>query len=175
MMDFLQKYFSHKKINRKTFLDYFFSLPEHQWMNEENGFQKKHIENLVQVLPSALLEKIMTTHPVSFVLNNELQKFSPEIISKSVVVVFPEFQKLLQSSKKAALAFLAHEIALTLVEIENNQRDSLMNEIEADKFVSDLGLTFELEQFLLMLDETLEKRMRLTYLTIHHFNDGEIA
>jgi hypothetical protein len=49
--------------------------------------------------------------------------------------------------------------------------DSIMAEVEADKFVSDLGLMFELEELLLMLDESVEKRVRLTYLTINHFKD----
>ena len=45
----------------------------------------------------------------------------------------------------------------------------MMAEVEADKFVCDIGLCDELEDLLLMLDETIEKRLRLTYLTISHF------
>jgi hypothetical protein len=44
-----------------------------------------------------------------------------------------------------------------------------MAEVGADKFVCDIGLADELEDLLLMLDETIEKRLRLTYLTINHF------
>jgi hypothetical protein len=60
-----------------------------------------------------------------------------------------------------------------LLELEGMKGDSIMAEVEADKFVSDLGLTFELEELLLMLDETVEKRVRLTYLTINHFSSSD--
>jgi hypothetical protein len=48
-----------------------------------------------------------------------------------------------------------------------------MAEVGADKFVCDIGLADELEELLLMLDETIEKRLRLTYLTINHFTSND--
>jgi hypothetical protein len=89
----------------------------------------------------------------------------------NAIVVFPEFQALLNSERKAAVAYLAHEIAFLLLELDGVTGESIMAEVTADKFVADLGLTFELEELLLMLDESLEKRVRLTYLTSHHFQD----
>ena len=44
--------------------------------------------------------------------------------------------------------------------------DPMMAEIEADKFVCDLGLADQLEQFLLALDESPEKRLILTQLSL---------
>ena len=91
------------------------------------------------------------------------------MVLSNTIVVFPEFQNLLRSDKKSAVAYLAHELAFVLYEMEGGKKDPLMAEVEADKFVCDIGLTFELEDLLLMLDETIEKRLRLTYLTINHF------
>lgn len=113
----------------------------------------------------------MTKYPVIFVPSQELKKNEPGRVLNNTIVVFPEFQKLLNSEKKSAVAYLAHEVAFVLYELEGMKEDPLMAEVSADKFVCDLGLTFELEELLLMLDETIEKRLRLTYLTINHFKD----
>jgi hypothetical protein len=104
--------------------------------------------------------------PVSFVRSQEFNSASPTRYQmNSTVVVFPEYQRLLTRSNGQAVAFLAHEVALVLYELEDVEKDPLMAEVEADKFVCDLGLADELEQFLLAMDESSEKRMRLTYLT----------
>lgn len=169
MMDLIQRFFSKDRSNRKAvkqnFTTYFFSQPEHQWLDTDEC--RPHVERLIAVLPSSLVEALMTTYPVSFRRSEEATV--PGHVLTNTVVVFPEFQRLLRSKRGSAVAYLAHELAFVLWELEINRKDPLAAEISADKFVADLGLTFELEELLLMLDETVEKRVRLTYLTIHHF------
>jgi hypothetical protein len=114
---------------------------------------------------------MMTKNPIVFVPSENLKSSTFGSMLANTIVVFPEFQNLLNTEKKSAVAYLAHEIAFTLLELEGMKGDSIMAEVEADKFVSDLGLMFELEELLLMLDESVEKRVRLTYLTINHFKD----
>lgn len=166
---FLSKDRSSKNHIRKNFIQYFYSLPEHQWILETCN--KEHFDKLFAHLPANLLESMMTKYPVVFIPSTELKGQGAGRVLANTVVVFPEFQKLLQSNKKAAVAYLAHEVAFILLELEGMKEDALMAEVAADKFVSDLGLTFELEELLFMLDETIEKRLRLTYLTINHFKD----
>jgi hypothetical protein len=96
----------------------------------------------------------------------------PGQVFGNTVVVFPEFQKLLKTSKPAAVAYLAHELAFLLYELEDAKSDPLMAEVGADKFVCDIGFADALEELLLMLDETIEKRLRLTYLTINYFTQS---
>ena len=173
-MNLIQKFLSKERSNkshiRKNFIAHFYSQPEHQWILESNA--KVHFDKLFAHLPAGLLESMMGHTPVVFVPNHELKNttgFSG--MFNNTIVVFPEFQNLLASNKKSAVAYLAHELAFVLYELEGKPGESLMAEVEADKFVSDIGLTFELEELLLMLDETVEKRLRLTYLTINHFKD----
>lgn len=172
MLNLIQKYFkkdrSDKTKIRANFSFYFFSLPEHQWIIEQN--LTPHFEKLFAHLPAGLIEAMMTQHPVVFVQSETLrgQRKVGEVLNNTVVV-FPEFQKLLRTPKRAAVAYLAHELAFLLYELAEAKADPLMAEVGADKFVCDIGLADELEDFLLMLDETIEKRMRLTYLTINHF------
>jgi hypothetical protein len=174
MLNLIQKFLSKDRSNkshiRKNFITYFYSLPEHQWILENSC--RAHFDKLFAHLPANLLELMMTKTPVVFMLSQHLKSQHAGMVLSNTIVVFPEFQKLLQSDKKSAVAYLAHELAFILLELEGMQGDSLMVEVEADKFVSDLGLIFELEELLLMLDETMEKRLRLTYLTAHHFRDN---
>ena len=172
MMNLIQKFFSREKNNRQLirqkFSTYFFSSPEHLWITDSSV--KSHFEKLFSILPSGVLEAMMSKYPVTFIRSEDMKFYkTPGRILTNTIVVFPEFQKLISSSKRSAVAYLAHELAFVLYELEEGAKDTLMAEIEADKFVCDLGLTFELEEFLLMLDETVEKRLRLTYLTINHF------
>ncbi len=175
MMNLIERFFSKEKSDRsqirKNFSTYFFSLPEHEWI--ATSPIRVHFEKLISVLPSGLLSSLMTKYPVTFIRSFELSgRGGAGMVLNNTIVVFPEFQRLLESDKASAVAYLAHELAFVLYELEEGKTDTLMAEVEADKFVCDLGLTFELEELLLLLDETIEKRLRLTYLTINHFTSG---
>lgn len=176
MLNLIQKYFkkdlSDKRKTRENFNFYFFSLPEHQWITEQN--LQHHFVKLFQHLPVGLIETMMTQYPVVFVPSEMMKgQRKPGQVLTNTIVVFPEFQKLLRTSKRAAVAYIAHELAFLLYELESAKVDPLMAEVEADKFVCDIGLSDELEDLLLMLDETIEKRLRLTYLTINYFTRND--
>jgi hypothetical protein len=172
MMNLIQRFLSkdrtNKSVLRNNFKTYFFSQPEHQWIATSNA--RGHFDELFSRLPSGVLDAMMTKYPVSFIPSSALRARSSQNSFGNTIVVFPEFQKLVEGSKKSAVAYLAHELAFVLYELEQYKQDPLMAEVAADKFVCDLGLMFELEELLLMLDETVEKRLRLTYLTAHHFS-----
>ncbi len=173
MMNLIQRFLSKDRSNksqiRKNFRANFFALPEHQWITE--SCNTAHFDKLFSHLPANLLQELMTSSHVVFVPSSRLREYRNVGAVSNAIVVFPEFQALLSSEKKAAVAYLAHEIAFMLLELDGVTGESIMAEVTADKFVADLGLTFELEELLLMLDESLEKRVRLTYLTAHHFQD----
>jgi len=172
MMNLIEKFFtrshSQKQILRTQFAEYFFSQAEHQWITAD---MKTHFDELFSRLPVGVIEAMMTKYPVSFLKSgSDHARLAQTHSFSSAIVVFPEFQKLLATSKRSAVAYLAHELAFVLYELEESKVDPIMAEVEADKFVCDIGLMFELEELLLMLDETIEKRVRLTYLTAHHFS-----
>lgn len=165
---FFNKDNSQKKMVRENYAFAFFAQPEHAWILENNLTHQ--FNQLFKHLPIGVLEALMKDYPISFVTNREYSNNKNSFMKGNTVVVFPQFQKLLASNKGAAVAYLAHEVAFILYELESKSSDSLMAEVEADKFVCDIGLSDELEELLLMLDETIEKRLRLTYLTAHHFS-----
>jgi hypothetical protein len=177
MLNLIQKFFKRDRTDknriRLNFSAYFFSLPEHRWLLGTPAQQ--HFDHLFSHLPVGVLEALMVKYPVVFVPSHELpNRNRPGSVLSNTIVIFPEFQKLLLTSKRAAVAYLAHELAFLLCELEEADLEPLMAEVEADKFVCDIGLSEELEELLLMLDETIEKRLRLTYLTINHFTRNDL-
>lgn len=175
MLNLLGKFFASnsdhqkKKEIRHQFQEYFFSQPEHEWISA-NAQTKAHFEMVLKRLPFGLIEKLFFQHAIVFVPSSEFRSKAVKNYSlKNTVVVFPQFENLLRTNKKYAEAYLAHEVAFLVYELEEPAMDPMMAEVEADKFVCDLGLADELEQFLLALDESPEKRLRLTYLTLKAF------
>jgi hypothetical protein len=169
MLNLFQKYrrpaAPSNREQREQFSTYFFAQDDHAWISAQPQ-TRIAFEQLLARLPSALLVNLMR-HPLLFVPSQSFQKNGAARYQMgNTIVVFPEYQRLLTRKGLEAVAFLAHEVAMVLYEIENvEDKDPLMAEVEADKFVCDIGLADELEQLLLGMDESSEKRLRLTYLT----------
>lgn len=169
MLNLFQKYrrtaAPSNREQRDQFTSYFFAQEDHGWISAQPQ-TRAAFEQLFARLPSALLVNLMR-HPLSFVPSQTFQtQGAARYQLRNTVVIFPEYQRLLARKGLEAVAFLAHEVAMVLYEIESvEDKDPLMAEVEADKFVCDMGLADELEQLLLSMDESTEKRLRLTYLT----------
>ena len=172
MLDLLQKYRNRtqaKTASKAEFVDHFLTRPEHAWILAHAG-AKLCFDKLFVLLPRELVIE-MTRQPFCFVPSAEFKANGPVRYQlRNTVVVFPEFEKLIKQGSGEGVAFLAHEVALVLYELENAEdKDPIMAEVEADKFVCDLGLADDLEQLLLTMDESAGKRLRLTYLTFNAF------
>jgi hypothetical protein len=172
MLNLLQRY-RHRALSRSSskqdYVRYFLSQPEHAWIGAHAGVQRCFDELFLRV-PLALVADLLR-NPFCFVPSSEFQeKGTARYQMKNTIVVFPEYEQLLREGEGAGIAFLAHELAMVLYELEDAaDKDPLMAEVEADKFVCDLGLADELEQLLLAQDESDGKRLRLTYLTLNSF------
>lgn len=173
MLNLLQKYRQRaqqpKLFTKEECLTLFLNRPEHAWMQDKAGVLRC-FRTLFERLPRALSTDLVK-NPLCFVPSEEFKQQGPARYElRNTVVVFPEFLEMLEQGEGTGVAFLAHEVALVLYELENpRERDPLMAEVEADKFVCDLGLADELEDLLLSMDESTGKRLRLTYLTLSAF------
>lgn len=172
MLNLLQKYRQRtlaKNVSKADFAAHFIGRPEHEWIVSHPKI-KASFETLFNLLPSNLVVE-MTRQPFCFVPSEEFREKGPTHYHlRNTVVVFPEFKELLSQGSGEGVAFLAHEVALVLYELENtDDKDPIMAEVEADKFVCDLGLADDLERLLLAMDESAGKRLRLTYLTFNAF------
>lgn len=172
MLNLLQKYrnrTSSREASKNDYARHFLTRPEHAWIEAHSGV-KHCFEELFLRLPRELVIELVR-QPFCFVPSSEFKQQGPARFQlQNTVVVFPEFEQLLRQADGAGVAFLAHEVALVLYELESAaDKDPIMAEVEADKFVCDLGLADELERLLLAMDESAGKRLRLTYLTLNSF------
>jgi hypothetical protein len=171
MLNLLQKYRRQNlaPVSKQQYLSHFLAQEEHGWI-ERDADIRSCFEALFTRLPLSLAGDLLRHH-LCFVPASEYKQQGPSRYQlKNTVVVFPEFQRVLSRDLQAGTAFIAHEVGLVLYELSNPaDKDPLMAEVEADKFVCDLGLSDELEQLLLTQDETDAKRLRLTYLTLNAF------
>jgi hypothetical protein len=149
---------------RENFKTLFYSQKEHSWIQDNQQAQEK-FDGLFELLPETVLSYFTYEAELIFVPSGIWRENKQLFFGKNIIVIFPEFQKLMQKKDKTSVAYLAHEVAMILHEHKNEKLDPLMCEVEADKFVCDLGLSLELEKYLLNLDECLDKRVRLSYLT----------
>ncbi len=173
MLNLFQKYRrpteNSPRVKREDFVKFFFEQPEHAWITQ-HAQAAAVFHQCLSLLPSALVTTLLR-QPLVFVPSEVFRSEGAHRYQlNNTVVVFPEFQKLLKKGSREAVAFVAHEIALVLYELDPTaDKDPLMAEVEADKFVCDLGLADELEALLLAMDEGADKRLRLTYLTLKAF------
>ena len=174
MHSLIDRFFNKTSKNQKqnswktSFVEEFNFQPEHQWIVQDKN-TKDAFNQLWEMLPSSIFE-YLHRQSIIFMKSNDYRHSGERLHNfKNTVVVFPEYEKLLKSNKNFRVAFLAHELAFVLYELENEGKDPLLAEVEADKFVVDIGLADELERFLLNMDECSEKRLRLTYLTLKVF------
>lgn len=136
MLNLLGKFFASnsdhqkKKEIRHQFQEYFFSQPEHEWISA-NAQTKAHFEMVLKRLPFGLIEKLFFQHAIVFVPSSEFRSKAVKNYSlKNTVVVFPQFENLLRTNKKYAGAYLAHEVAFLVYELEEPAMDPMMAKLK---------------------------------------------
>lgn len=152
--------------SREDFLNEFFANPNHEWIKEDR-YLRLSFEEFFQRIPLNLLNDIYQKNRDIWFLKSSGQfscTFSNEHCP--VILIFPDLAKTLSSFNPAeAHAVLAHELGHIYHGHSKKNIDVLKAQIEADDFAIDLGFENELESFLNSCFESVEKRVRLTYLT----------
>jgi hypothetical protein len=168
MFNLLEKLINQKKSNNLNSNQYhkteFLNRPEHLWV-KNNSAATNLFDQTFSRSPSILTQFMLEKH-VSFILSRNFSKLNIHQPTQAVIV-FPQFERWILGGEKFMSAYILHELALMIYELNLNspEQDPLLAEVEADKFLCDIGYGDQLEQFLLKLDESPEKRLRLSYLT----------
>ncbi len=157
----------------KTHSDFFYELfnnPQHKWISDDK-YIKANFEEFFSLVPLKTLRKLYGQNDIWFIPSSGRYSCAIEPIGCSVIMIFPEFIKLLRSfSPYGAKAILAHELGHIFYGHSNRKIDILEAQVEADKFAIELGFENEIESFLQGLPESLEKRVRLSYVTSYIFD-----
>lgn len=157
-----------KQYNREMLLNSFFYKTEHSWINE-NKYIKASFEDFFEYVPVATIDRIVNDYQIIFV--PILAKYGCAISSANVILVFPELHELLASTAISNFkAIIAHEIGHILMDHGAKSLSVMEAQIEADNFAISLGFGEDLESFLLDQPESIEKRLRLSYLTSRYYS-----
>lgn len=159
-----------KVISRSEWIQFILDSPEHQWINENRYIQANFLD-FFEALPKATLVKMVKNTPTIFVPSSGRYSCAIDSNSINVILVFPELMALLKSTAISNFkAILAHELGHVMLNHGKRKIKSLDAQIEADLFAAKLGFVDDLENFLLDMPESIEKRVRLSYLTSFYFS-----
>tara|TARA_B100001971_G_scaffold215182_1_gene259234 strand:- start:179727 stop:180236 length:510 start_codon:yes stop_codon:yes gene_type:complete len=156
--------------SRDQFLDWFFAQSQHQWM-QSSRYIKIHFMDFFETVPLKTINKLFTERDIYFVPSNG--KYSCSVSSKheEVIIVFPELLKLLSAPFDGyAKAILSHELGHIFCEHSSKHIDPMQAQVEADAFCIELGYGEQLAEFLEEQFESVEKRVRLSYVTSSLFS-----
>ena len=157
-----------KQYSRESLISFFYSYPEHSWIIE-NKYIKANFDDFFELIPSSMLGDIVLKYGIIFAPISA--RFSCAISSANVILVFPELNDLLASTAISNYkAILAHELGHILQDHGSKALSVIEAQVEADALVIKLGFSEDLESFLLDQPESIEKRIRLSYLTSRYYN-----
>lgn len=160
------KFFAKKpdqKIDLAAFKIKFFANSHHEWMNQA-PFVKRLFSSFLETLPENTI-KFMMKNEVLFVRTNGHMSFSVQP-NQNVIVIMPHLFNLLNSyACDHGLMILAHELGHLFYEHGKTAIDPLEAQVAADQYAIGLGYATELESFLEEMPESIEKRVRLAYVT----------
>jgi Zn-dependent protease with chaperone function len=154
-----------KTLTNKEYVRKFFARPEHSWI-VTNRYIKDKFDELFEVLPKNTLKFISKNAEIVF--QPSAGKFAAAVTNHNthVIVVFPELMTLLKSPmNEDAIAIILHELGHIILEHGNKKIEPIEAQVEADRFAADLGYASALAEFLENQPESMEKRVRLKYLT----------
>lgn len=154
---------------REEVLSDFFAVEAHRWISA-NKYIKASMEDFFQLFETQMLSDIVYKYKIKFVLASG--QLACSLSEKgNVVIIFPQVHRLLASTvASTAHAVLAHEVGHIFLKHHEQKIGMLEAQIEADKFAMELGLVSELENILLDMPDSEEKKVRLTYLSSEYFH-----
>ena len=158
-----------KDLSKADLIQFVLDRPEHQWMSED-AYTKANILDFLERLPTRVLSKVF--YYKMTILVPSTGKYACAIAShhQNVIIVFPQVHNLLTKTYDGwAKAVLAHEIGHVYLDHSKFSEDPMEAQVDADQFACDMGYMEELESFLHEQIESVEKRVRLSFITSYYF------
>ena len=158
-----------KEVSKNEIIDFVLNQEEHRWICE-NRYVKVHFLDFLERLPKRILEEIFLTKMTLFVRSNGKYSCAVTSFQQNIIIVFPEVFTLLTKPYDGwAKAVLCHEVGHIHLNHAEKTDDPMENQVDADTFTCDMGYLEELESFLHDQSESVEKRVRLSFITTYYF------
>ncbi len=163
---------SHEEVLHR-FFQKFYQEETHFWIIE-NKYIKANFDEFFERLSVEDLKLFLGKQRLLFLPSSGRFSCTFQSMNDYIIIVFPELMSLLKSSAtNHALAILAHEMGHIIHNHSKREIDPVKAQVEADLYACKLGFSDELETFLLDQADTMEKRIRLTYVTAYIMNPAK--
>lgn len=161
--------FLKRELSKDEMVNFVLEQEEHRWISE-NNYVKANFTDFLERLPKRVLQKVFFEKVTTFARSNGRYACAVSPLQQNVIIIFPElFELLTKTFDGWARAVLAHEVGHIMLEHSENSDDPMEAQVDADTFACDMGYLDQLESFLHEQPETVEKRVRLTFLTNYYF------
>jgi len=166
------KNFLRKEITKDEIIQFVLGQEEHRWINE-NQYVHAHFSDFLERLPKEILKKVFIEKFTLFVRSNGKYACAVTSMQQNIIIIFPELYTLLTKTYDGwAKAVLAHEVGHIHLEHTEHNEDPMEAQVDADTFACDMGYLDELESFLHEQIESVEKRVRLSFITNYYFQNN---
>ena len=157
-----------KDVSKNQLIETILNFNEHEWIRD-HSYIKLNVQEFLERLPKKVLEKVFFQQSTIFVRSNGKFACSVTSMHQNAVIVFPELYTLLTKINDGwAKAVLAHEIGHIYLD-HAHSNDIMETQVDADEFACELGYLDEIEEFLHEQPDSIEKRVRLTFITNYYF------
>lgn len=168
------KSFLKKELSKSEIINYIFDLEEHHWIRE-NQYVFAHFKDFFDRIPHRVLNKVFIEDHTIMVRSTGRFACSVSSSYQSVIIIFPEVYGLLTKTYDGwAKAVLAHELGHVYLDHSENMDDPMEAQVDADNFACEMGYLEELETFLHDQPDSVEKRVRLTFVSSYYFANNDM-
>lgn len=169
----LDKILSGKKkvIPKSDVIDFILGMPEHQWIKLDK-YVYTHFYDLLERVPLNSLKNIFMEKTTVFRLDHKGGRFDSFTHSFNISVSQEIHQMLKKSHCGWAGAFLTFELGLIFQDAHLSD-DPMETLVDSDKFVCELGYIDEIEEYLHSQAESVEKMVRLSFISAFYFSQEE--
>lgn len=162
-----------KPLPKNDIIDFVLNLEEHSWIKSDK-YMFMHMQDFLERLPTDALHKVFIEKSTVFKLNDleEVDFGGSSVNSFSIHVKQDVFEQLNKINDGWAKAALAHEVGLVLQDAHLSD-DEMETKVDADEFVCKIGYLDELEESLHQQVDSVEKMVRLSFITSFYFSQEE--
>ncbi len=168
MLKGLRSRFIKRNISReqllKRFQVKFYNDTHNKWIVKDR-YIKRNLDYLFSILPDDFYRFFLSKKRLCLVSSRG--RYASAIIppaNTAIVMIYPELKNILHSVlADRGLAVIAHEFAHIILGHDKRDIDWLEAQVEADKFVMNIGLSAELQSILDDEAPTIENRVRMSY------------
>jgi len=149
----------------EIFTNDFYENDNHRWIVQDR-YIKANFDEFFEKLPRKIIKRLVKGPILLFLPSSGRFSCTLTNMNAHIVVVFPELMQLLKSpATNHALAILSHEVGHIVYEHSKKKIEPTEAQVQADFFACQLGFASEIESFLHDQPESIEKRVRLSYVT----------